>query len=204
MIPEKYLEICEYWKNNPCSGGNPDFPYFLWSGKRVLEIGCGAGNDMRRFKYAGALYTGIDIVPHAEGIIQMNAEEIDFPDNHFDLVYSWGVIHHTLNPFKVVKEIYRVLKPNGLFLVMLYNKPSIRYNLDIMFFRKILWFLHHPKYKPFRNKKIDWVSLNTDTLGCPKSYVYNKKKANMLFCRFRNIHSYTRNWGWFRIIQGRK
>ena len=225
-IPTKYTKIYDYWNSNVCRGGNRKFPFHLYKDKEVLEIGCGAGFDAIQFIKAGADYTGIDltenaiitaqdlILPHLTvydnaKLMQMNAEHLSFSSNSFDLVYSFGTIHHTLKPYKVVKEIYRVLKPNSEFYVMLYSKPSIRYNLDIMFLRKILWKLHYPKYNKIRQETPapnprEWVSLNTDTLGCPLSRVYTKKWAKKLFSGFANVKSYTTNYGWFRVVIGRK
>ena len=65
------------------------------------------------------------------------AERIPFPDASFDHVYSFGVIHHSPVPERIVSEIYRVLRPGGTFTVMLYNRCSINYYIEIMFLRKI-------------------------------------------------------------------
>lgn len=215
-----YSKIYDYWNKNPCSGGNANFPFKLFKGFRVLEIGCGGGVDAERFVNAGAIYTGIDLTDKAvyltrqrignKGTVQvMNAEYIDFPDNYFDLVYSFGVIHHSVNPNIVFKEIYRVLKPRGLIRVMLYNKPSVRYVLDIMFIRKILWLLRYPKYKYIRTlipipTKEQWISINTDTIGCPQTRVYTKKEALSFFYKYSNLKTFTSEFGWFRHIWGNK
>ena len=53
-----------------------------------------------------------------------DSENIPFNDNSFDLVYSNGVIHHTPNTTQVVKEIYRVLKPGGRCIIMVYAENS--------------------------------------------------------------------------------
>ena len=55
-------------------------------------------------------------------IIKMNAELLDFPDNSFDLVWSWGVIHHSANTKNIINEIHRVLKPGGSFKLMVYHR----------------------------------------------------------------------------------
>jgi ubiquinone/menaquinone biosynthesis C-methylase UbiE len=54
----------------------------------------------------------------------MDAEQLPFPDSFFDVVYSWGVIHHSAHPDRIVHEIRRVLKPSGFFLGMLYGRYS--------------------------------------------------------------------------------
>lgn len=207
----KYIEISNYWAKVRCRGGNPDFPFHLYASKKVLEIGCGDGVDATRFIWAGANYIGIDIIEPSVSpyFRKMNAEDIDFPDDYLDLVYSWGVIHHAVNPEKVISEIYRVLKPGAWFYVMLYNKPSFRYNIEIMVLRKILWHCGHMKYDDIMEKipnptKEEWISMNTDSIGCPLSRVYTKQEAEELFKNFKEVSSQTRRLGWFRIIVGRK
>ncbi len=109
-----------------------------YEGKKVLEIGCGVGIDLMQFARAGADVTARDLTENAvrlatanlarEGykgdIQQGNAEAIDFPDNTFDVVYSHGVLHHTVDTEKSISEVLRVLKPGGEAIIMLYNKYS--------------------------------------------------------------------------------
>jgi len=216
----KYSEIYRYWTKNLCNSHNDFFPYHFFHGKKVLEIGCGSGNDALRFVLNRANYTGIDLtdravkatklkVGYSGTVKKMNAEFIDFPDNYFDLVYSFGVIHHTISPKNVINEIYRVLKPGGMFYVMLYNKYSWRYLVEILILRRIAWWLHHPKFKEIRRviphpTKEQWLSINTDNVGCPLSRVYTKEEAERLFMKFRVVKSLTWNDNWFRSVYGQK
>lgn len=221
-MPLTYTQIYDYWTRNPCLGGDVEFPFSDYVGKKVLEIGCGLGNDAKSFCKAGADYTGIDLTDLAVDtvreylfghgqVLKMNAEHLSFNDNTFDLVYSFGVIHHTMNPSKVVKEMYRVLKPGGKFHVMLYNKLSFRYLIEILILRRILWFFKYYKFNEIRKviphpTKEQWLSINTDKVGCPLSRVYTKKQAEDLFSQFKQVHSYVMpgTYGWFRIIEGVK
>lgn len=208
-MPTSYSEISKFWTEHPCSGGNKGFPFWFWKGKRVLEVGTGTGVDANRFVQSGAVYTGIDLTRESKPyIIKMNAEFLDFPDNHFDLVYSYGVIHHTINPHRVLDEMYRVLKPGGFISVMLYNKPSWRY-FEIQVLRRILWKLGYYKFREIRKvipnpTPEEWVSMNTDDIGCPLARVYTKKEALDLLSNFNITQTWTENKGWFRNIIGKK
>lgn len=108
-------------------------------GLRVLEIGVGLGADHERFAHSGADLTGIDLTQRAiehsrrrlarHGLrsdLQVgDAENLPFPDSSFDLVYSWGVIHHSPDTARAAAEILRVLKPGGRYAVMIYHKWSL-------------------------------------------------------------------------------
>lgn len=109
-----------------------------WHGKRVLEVGCGCGTDLLQFARAGAEVYGIDLSQNSveltkrrlslyrlqAKVAQGDAENLSFPPEHFDLVYSWGVLHHTPNAPRAVSEIYRVLKPGGFMKAMVYHRYS--------------------------------------------------------------------------------
>ena len=108
-------------------------------GQSVLEIGVGLGADHQRFAEAGAILSGIDLteraVMHAQrrmGLFgldsvlrQGDAENLSFAAESFDLVYAWGVIHHSPNTARAVAEIHRVLKPGGKAKIMIYHKWSM-------------------------------------------------------------------------------
>ena len=119
----------------------PDFAEFArWRDKRVLEVGCGIGTDAVNFARNGAKYTGVELsevslklaqqrfgVFGLEGSwVRCNAEELSaqVPNRSFDLVYSFGVIHHTPNPAQVLKEVRKVIADDGEFRLMLYARHS--------------------------------------------------------------------------------
>ena len=107
-------------------------------GKRLLDIGCGLGNDTSRFAQSGMDVVGVDIAPRAIELSQKNfaqrglsgeffvsnGEALDFPDEVFDVVYCHTVLQFTANPERMTKEIYRVMKPGGIGLIMVINKLS--------------------------------------------------------------------------------
>lgn len=108
------------------------------AGLRVLEIGIGMGADLVRWARAGATVTGVDLTERAVSITTArlaeegldadlrvaDAESLPFADGAFDLVYSWGVLHHTPDPARALREAQRVLAPGGRLKVMLYHRHS--------------------------------------------------------------------------------
>lgn len=116
-------------------------PFHQMAGKRVLEIGFGPGYDTLKFLQAGATYTGIDITPenvertkqhlkffgHDPDVQQGDAENLPFPDASFDVVYSNGVLHHVPDMERAFREAWRVLKPGGELIVLLYHRHSVHY-----------------------------------------------------------------------------
>ena len=110
-------------------------------GKRVLEIGVGAGSDFLQWCRHSDYATGIDLTEvgilltrerlRLEGVAEerytlctADAEELPFPDNSFDIVYSWGVLHHTPDTAQAFREMLRVLKPGSQMRTMIYHVPS--------------------------------------------------------------------------------
>jgi SAM-dependent methyltransferase len=109
-----------------------------YRGRRVLEIGCGAGVDLARFATGGALVTGVDLTESAVALARANFEQqgldgrfevangerLPFPDDSFDLVYAHGVVQYTADPQRLVDECRRVVKPGGEAIFQVYNRLS--------------------------------------------------------------------------------
>lgn len=109
-----------------------------YRGRRVLDVGCGAGVDLVRFARGGAFVTGVDISPSAialarEHVAQQgleadlreaNGERLPFPDDTFDLVYAHGVVQYTADDRALVEECRRVLAPGGEAVFQVYNRIS--------------------------------------------------------------------------------
>lgn len=138
---EWYLEI-ERYRYQVYAPWMPALMEFAHhTGKRLLEVGAGMGTDHAQFAKHGALTTDLDLsrghLEHARRnfalrglqgrFIHGDAENMPFADESFDVVYSNGVIHHTPNTRRVVDEMYRVLKPGGRLIVMVYAENSLHY-----------------------------------------------------------------------------
>src|SRR5262249_36391343 len=107
----------------------------------------GMGTDLAQFAMNGARVTDADLsaghlrlakenfaVRGLQGeFVQQDAESLQFPDASFDVVYSNGVLHHTPNTHKVVREILRLLRPGGRVIVMMYAEDSLHY------WRNLVW-----------------------------------------------------------------
>ena len=196
-----------------------------FAGKDVLEIGVGVGTDGFEFAKNGACYFGIDLTPASIRLAEErfrlfdlpgtfavgNAEErIPFPDERFDHIYSFGVLHHSPRTEAIIAEMHRVLRPGGTFTVMLYNRSSINYHLEIMMLRRLFRLLLYPEFMPslvskltgfpewklvghqktLRERRItkeEWLSMNTDGPHCPLAKVYNRREGADLFRRFREV-----------------
>jgi SAM-dependent methyltransferase len=117
------------------------FPYDSYKGKRVFEIGCGMGTMAQLWATNGAEYHGVDLSPMSVAmtsrrfellgrnarVSRADARALPFPDHMFDYGYSWGVLHHSPDLARSLREFIRVLKPNAEFGLMLYNRRSFRW-----------------------------------------------------------------------------
>lgn len=163
-----------------------------WRGRRVLEVGVGLGTDHVQFARGGAHLSGVDLTPAAiemtarrlglEGLesqLQVaDAERLPFADGSFDLVYSWGVLHHTPDTEAAIAEVRRVLAPGGQVRIMLYSRRSwVAYALWVRF--ALL------RGRPWRNLK-DVVA---DHMESPGTKAYTEPELRRLFGAFADIET---------------
>ncbi|MCX6893129.1 MAG: methyltransferase domain-containing protein [Verrucomicrobia bacterium] len=137
----EYFEQIEQWRYRDQPFIHSFAQFTRYRGKRVLEVGFGAGTDFIQWLRAGARVSGIDLteealanvrqrvevysLPQPEGLQVADAESLPFPSNTFDLGYSWGVLHHTPNTGKALAELVRVVRPGGEIKIMLYNRRGM-------------------------------------------------------------------------------
>jgi len=176
----------------------PHIPYFAefprWAGKRVLEIGCGIGTDAINFARAGAKVVAVDLSEKSIDLARRRADVYGLADRitfhvadaehlsqeiapePYDLVYSFGVIHHTPHPEMVVEEVRRhFVGPGSEFKVMVYNRNSW----------KVLWIvLAEGKGAFWRREEL--VARNSEAqIGCPITYTYTPSSVRSLLRGFR-------------------
>jgi len=157
-------------------------------GLKVLEIGVGMGADYLEWLKAGALATGLDIsaasIDRARTRCERagfkpdlrvaDAEHLPFPDGAFDVVYSYGVMHHSPDTRRCIEEACRVLKPGGQARIMVYHHPSMT--------GLMLWL----RYGLFRGKSLRQSVF--DHLESPGTKTYTEAEALALFEGFKNVH----------------
>jgi ubiquinone/menaquinone biosynthesis C-methylase UbiE len=160
------------------------------AGKQVLEIGVGLGADHQRFAEGGAVLSGVDLTPRAIDHVRRrfelfglsselrvaDAENLPFAANSFDVVYSWGVIHHSPNTPKAAAEICRILKPGGVARVMIYHKWSL---VGVM-----LWLRYALlRGRPFMSLR----AVYSRYLESPGTKAYTRAQARQLFGSFKSV-----------------
>lgn len=180
-----------------------EMPLARLAGKRVLEIGPGAGGHSALFARHGAEVVSVDITwkrvrsteakfrllgDGAKGCcaLQADAENLPFADNHFDIIYSNGVLHHTADTSLAVNEAFRVLKPGGKAVILLYCRSSWHYWINMLFCQGLLC------GKAFTDadwlgKATEWGGKNRQTVKNPITRCYTAGGIRKLFSRFHGL-----------------
>lgn len=194
--------------------------------KDLLEIGVGAGTDHLQWARAGARCHGVDLTDAgiectrrhlalyglSSHLQRTNAEQLPFANSSFDLVYSWGVIHHTEHPERIIREIHRVLRPGGRFIGMFYHRNSV--NTFRIWLRRallagrpwrtfgdVLW--HHMESlgtKAYTPKEMRALFSGFDVVRAdPLITIYDRRFIPRWLARFLPD-----DWGWFLAVEAVK
>ncbi|MBA3631842.1 MAG: class I SAM-dependent methyltransferase [Acidobacteria bacterium] len=208
-------QVQDYWNRRPCNIRHstaeigtreyfdqveerkylvePHIPAFAeferWTGKKVLEIGCGIGTDTMNFARAGAEVTAVDLSGESLKLAkkraevfglsdrikfyEVNAEKLSeyIPPQKYDLVYSFGVVHHSPHPEKIIEQIRENFVHSGSELkLMVYYRYAW----------KVLWIMLTQGKGQFW--KLDrWIAEHSEAqTGCPVTYSYTKKTVKDL------------------------
>ena len=173
-----------------------DFP--KWAGRRVLEIGCGLGTDTVNFARAGAEVTAVELSDESAALARRRAEVFGLTDRvtihvgnaeelpqilapqMFDLVYSFGVIHHSPNPRRILEQARRFMTPQSELRLMVYSRIS--YKLFWIMKQEGVWDLSRIDELVARHSEAQ--------TGSPVTYTYTHETARALLEGFRilDIH----------------
>jgi ubiquinone/menaquinone biosynthesis C-methylase UbiE len=213
LTPELYarqLEQLEDFFNVSDHLAVTEMPLKDLQGKKVLEIGSGSGAHSALFKKHGAEIVSVDLTPErvvstalkfslVEGgkgrAYQADGENLPFRDGQFDIVYSNGVLHHSENTDKCISEVFRVLKPGGLAVLMLYSRHSAN-----------VWFNIFPRGviggAIFRHPQAEWMGLVTEgkpsygIVKNPVTRVYSAAEIQNLLYDFEILGMRKVGWEW--------
>ena len=150
------------------------------SGKKVLDLGCYAGNNLSRYLATNCgEYIGLDLsdvaitrlneklkdIPHARGVAQDFFSE-DFSEENFDLIYAYGVLHHFKNVDNLIAKLDEKLALNGQ--IISYDPLETSY--PIWFIRKL--------YRPFQSDAAwEWPFTRKTVRKYDRSFNVLEKRA---------------------------
>ena len=192
-----------------------EMPLDALARKKVLEIGPGAGGHSAMFARRGAIMTSADITfdralatrgkfrllgDSANGCLalQSDAESLPFGDDAFDIVYSNGVLHHTVDTEQAIAEVRRVLKPGGQAVIMLYCKSSWHYWVTMLLCVGLL------QGKAFGDpnwlgKATEWGGAHKQSVMNPITRCYTARGIRRLFADFDDLTMRKREFYFYLI-----
>jgi SAM-dependent methyltransferase len=178
----------------------PEFAQFeRWRGKKVLEIGCGLGTDSINFARAGAHVTVIDVSSESLALCRTRFEQYGLtarfyegsaelldrivPVEHYDLIYSFGVIHHTPNPQRVIDQIQQYMGPQSELRMMLYSTWCW----------KTAWIVLRYGQGRFWNAARLIAEHSEAQTGCPVTYTYSARDLRTGLLKAMKVRSISKD-----------
>jgi SAM-dependent methyltransferase len=190
----------------PYAFSNRIHGYDQAAGKRVLDIGCGNGYVLWHYACHGAHVHGVDITETALRLSRRRFElggraaefrltdgnRLPYPDNHFDIVCSMGVLHHVEDPRPMLAEARRVLRPGGRLILMLYHRNSWKYRV-VLPLRLVL-------DRRYRGKTLQQALNMNDGDDCPLAKVYSRAEVRALLADFRDLRFTVNQLNWRQLL----
>jgi SAM-dependent methyltransferase len=188
--------------------------------KHVLEIGLGYGTLGQYLASRGCQYHGLDVASAPVAMMQHrlrlmsqdpgdrirrgSALSIPYADASFDYVYSIGCLHHTGDLPKAVVEVFRVLRPGGKAIVMLYHRHSLRrlVQIPVRYLRSCIRGRH--RYSSFNEAVRAYYDTNTQGEAAPHTdFVSRRQVRRSLFSNFARVRIDSQNFDTYVFLRGR-
>jgi 2-polyprenyl-3-methyl-5-hydroxy-6-metoxy-1,4-benzoquinol methylase len=197
------------------------------AGRRLLDVGCGTGYVAALYATAGAKVTAVDITERGVALTRLrleqnglegevlvaNAEKLPFADASFDVVTSFGVLHHTPDTARALAEVTRVLKPGGTVYLMFYHRNSFAF--------RVLFPMKRLLQSAWRGKSAQDQVNAVDGAANPLGKVYTREELVALLPGFKDFRFGTwelffhhagkiprplrdfiaGRWGWFLYVK---
>lgn len=178
--------------------------FHRFAGCEALEVGYGLGTDLMQFALAGARVHGVDLTPrHHELASQRfalagitsdlrlgDAEALPWPDATFDVVYSFGVIHHTPATERCIAEMRRVLRPGGLAIVAVYHRWSVA--MAGLVAREAS---HGRLFREPWRRTLSRIETRENSEACPLVKLYSRRQVRTLLRGFDEVRVCSRHFG---------
>jgi ubiquinone/menaquinone biosynthesis C-methylase UbiE len=175
--------------NEPLAWSSELHEFAAFAGRRVLDVGSGNGYVLSKYAAQGARVYGVDLTRTGIALCRQrfdlcgfrgnfcvaNAEDLPFRNETFDCVCCMGVLHHTPDPPRAVREISRVMRPGGRLIAMVYHRHSAMYRLLF------------PLSRLRTGKSLQQMVNEVDGLGNPKGAVYSRAELEHLLSPFEDL-----------------
>lgn len=163
---------------------------------KMFDLGCGGGEAFRPAAAYFKTFYGADIVNYLSAEwrakvtfskVDLNFEHLPLPDNSVNLVTAFQVIEHLENPFFIMREVKRVLKPGGLFIFSVPNPYNLAFKLKFF----------------FTNNMPPWTKDNNHLLFLTKAVLQKTFFTEFSLCEVIYQKGAVPGWGRLRALFGR-